>query len=185
MTILSEGNNSKHLKRWVELNFPNDVSVFEGLEQFSSDQNLLAYGRLLAKMNTNTHFVVVWDWDAETKANTLKYELPQNAKVTPYAFPQRPDNMIAERGIENNYDESLLEPFLTEEDSHGGMLLRRVFKKSDKDKFADHILRCGTPAALYKLQRSFQYHQWDFRIIGTGSKIGTHHRFRKKNRRGS
>ena len=30
VTILTEGHNAKHLKRWVELHFPKDVHVFEG-----------------------------------------------------------------------------------------------------------------------------------------------------------
>ena len=37
VTILTEGNNTKHLKRWVELNFPEDVQIFEELEQHRSD----------------------------------------------------------------------------------------------------------------------------------------------------
>ena len=31
VTILTEGHNAKHLKRWVELNFPRGVQVFEEL----------------------------------------------------------------------------------------------------------------------------------------------------------
>ena len=68
-------------------------------------------------MNTNTHFVVVWDCDAASKAETLRGELPSAAKVTPFAFAKRPDNAIAERGIENNYDEEILEPYSTPDDA--------------------------------------------------------------------
>ena len=75
------------------------------LSKHTNDGQLLTYGRLLGRMNTNTHFVVVWDCDAAGKAETLREDLPSGAKVTPYAFPKRPENMIAERGIENNYDE--------------------------------------------------------------------------------
>ncbi len=95
VTILTEGNNAKHLMRWVELNFPNDVRVFEDLGQHTNDGQLLAYGRLLGRMNTNTHFVVVWDCDAARKAESLRQDLPGSAKVTLYAFPGRPDNTIA------------------------------------------------------------------------------------------
>ena len=86
VTILTEGHNAKHLKRWVELNFPEDVHFFEGLESYSSDSQLLTYGRLLGRVNTNTHFVVVWDCDAAGKAEALRGELPSGAKVTPFAF---------------------------------------------------------------------------------------------------
>ena len=69
VTILSEGHNAKHLKRWVELNFPEEANVFDELEQHSNDSQLLAYGRLLARINTNTHFVIVWDCDAERQGS--------------------------------------------------------------------------------------------------------------------
>lgn len=144
VTILTEGNNAKHLKRWVELNFPEGVRVFEGLEQHSNNDQLLAYGRLLAKMNTNTHFVVVWDCDSAGKAETLRRELPREAKITPYAFKKRSDNSIAQKGIENNYDENILEPYSTQTTKIDGTLLSRGFQNSRKAEFADHVQRAGT-----------------------------------------
>ena len=57
VTILTEGHNARHLRRWVELNFPQDVHVFEDLAEHRSDGELLSYGRLLVRMTTNTHFV--------------------------------------------------------------------------------------------------------------------------------
>ena len=104
VTILTEGNNAKHLRRWVELNFPKDVHVFEELEQRRSASELLTYGRLLGRMNTNTHFVIVWDCDAAGMADTLRGELSGTSKVTPFAFTRRIENTITKNGIENNYD---------------------------------------------------------------------------------
>lgn len=145
VTILTEGHNAKHLKRWVELNFPEDVRVFEGIEHHSNDDQLLAYGRLLAKMNTNTHFVVVWDCDAAGKAETLQRELPSGAKLTAFAFATRADNTIALKGIENNYDESILEPYSTTTTGSDGTLLGRGFQNNRKTEFANHVLQHGTP----------------------------------------
>jgi hypothetical protein len=145
VTILTEGNNTKHLKRWVELSFSEDVRVFEGLEHHSNDSQILAYGRLLARMNTNTHFVIVWDCDAAGKAEALRQELPRNAKITPYAFTKRPDNEIADKGIENNYDEVILNPYSTKTTSGDGTVLGRGFHNSRKTEFANHVLQHGTP----------------------------------------
>ena len=145
VTILTEGHNARHLKRWVELNFPNDVHVFEELGQHTNDGQLLDYGRLLGKMDTNTHFVVVWDCDAASKAKTLRGELPSAAKVTPFAFPTRTDNKIAERGIENNYDEEILEPYSTKTTRNDGTLINRGFENNRKTEFADHVRQKGTP----------------------------------------
>ena len=152
VTILTEGHNVKHLKKWVQLNFPEDVRVFEELEQHTNDSQLLAYGRLLAKMNTNTHFVVVWDCDAAEKARTLHRELAKHAKITPYAFEERLDNKIAQKGIENNYDEEILAPYSTETTRRDGTLLGRGFENSRKTEFANHVLREGTPQYFTNFQ---------------------------------
>ena len=151
VTILTEGNNVKHLKRWAHLYFPKDVHVFEGLESYSSDSQLLAYGRLLGKVNTNTHFVVVWDCDAAGKAETLRGELPSGAKVTPFAFASR-ENTIARNGIENNYDEDILEPYSTKTTGNGGKLLSRGFQSNRKTEFANHVLREGVPEYFTNFQ---------------------------------
>ena len=151
VTILTEGNNVKHLKRWAHLYFPKDVHVFEGLESYSSDSQLLAYGRLLGKVNTNTHFVVVWDCDAAGKAETLRGELPSGAKVTPFAFANR-ENTIARNGIENNYDEDILEPYSTKTTGNGGKLLSRGFQSNRKTEFANHVLREGVPEYFTNFQ---------------------------------
>ena len=152
VTILTEGHNTKHLKKWVQLNFAENVNVFEGLEQYTNDDRLLAYGRLIAKMNTNTHFVVVWDCDAADKAGTLRRELPENAEVTPYAFPQRTDNTIATRGIENNYDERILEPYSTTTTHNDGTLVSRGLPTNSKTEFANHVLLEGTPEYFSNFQ---------------------------------
>ncbi len=145
ITILTEGNNTKHLKRWVELNFPEDVRVVEGLEQHTNAGQLLAYGRLLGRMNTNTRFVVVWDCDAADKADQLRRELSDATTVTPYASPKRPDNTIAPRGIENNYDEEILEPYSnTTKRNDDGTLVARSFPSDRKTEFDDHVLKHGT-----------------------------------------
>ena len=144
VTILTEGHNAKHLKRWVVLNFPEDVHVFEGLEHQTNDRQLIEYGRLLGKMHTNTHFVIVWDCDAATKAEVLRRELSDAAEVTPYAFPYRQDNRIAAKGIENNYDEAILEPYSTMTTRIDGTLLSREFPNNSKTTFANHVLQHGT-----------------------------------------
>ncbi len=144
VTIITEGHNAKHLKRWAQLTFPEEVRVFEGLEQHTSDGQLLAYGRLLGKMKPNTHFVVVWDCDAADKAEDLRRELPDGAPVTPFAFARRQENTIAQKGIENAYDEKILQPFsITKSDSDGAFLGREL-PRNRKAEFADHVLREGT-----------------------------------------
>ena len=144
VTILTEGHNAKHLKRWVELNFPTGVHVFDQLAQHTSKGQLLAYGRLLGSMDPATHFIIVWDCDAAEEARTLGDELREHAKVTPFAFTKRRDNHIARRGIENNYDHSVIEPYAINKTDSNGQLLGREFNSSRKVEFADHVRQCGT-----------------------------------------
>ena len=145
ITILTEGHNSKHLRRWAELHYPEDVRVFEGLEMHTNDDKLLAYGRLLSKMNLNTHFVIVWDCDAKDKASTLREELVDDASVTPFAFTHRPQNRIARRGIENNYDEWVLEPYSVTVNDSCGNLIKQEFNGKRKTEFANYLSVNGTP----------------------------------------
>ena len=152
VTILTEGHNAKHLKRWVKLNFPTDVHVFEELGQYTNDEQLLTYGRLLGRMNTNTHFVIVWDCDAAGKAKTLREDLPNAAKVTPYAFALRQENTIVRRGIENIYDEGILEPYSTTTKRDDGTLLARGLDNNLKTEFANHVLQHGTAEYFTHLQ---------------------------------
>ena len=144
VTILTEGHNAKHLKKWAQLHFPDKVRVFEGLEPYSSDSQLLTYGRLLGRVNTNTHFLVVWDCDAAEKAHSLRTELPGTAKVTPFAFARRQENTIIQSGIENNYDDDVLESFSIKKTDNDGTLLGRELPKNRKASFADHVLHEGT-----------------------------------------
>ena len=144
VTILTEGNNTKHLKRWIDIYFPEDVHVFEELEDHMNDKMLLAYGRLLGKIDTNTRFVIVWDCDAASKAETLRSEFPHSTKVTPFAFPKREDVGIPNRGIENNYDEEILKPFSHTVRDPDGNVVRREFPNNRKTEFANHVLEHGT-----------------------------------------
>ena len=146
VTILTEGNNAKHLKKWSELHYPESVRVFEGLENHTSKNQLLMYGRLLSKMNLNTHFVIVWDCDAKNVASKLRSELVSNSPITPFVFMQRPENTIAKSGIENNYEDSLLQPYaktisISDFDSDTTKL---ELDQKHKKKFADYILVNGT-----------------------------------------
>ena len=149
VTILTEGHNARHLKRWVELNFPQGVHVFDQLPQYTNNSQLLAYGRLLGRMNPDTHFVIVWDCDARQQAQTLGEELPVGAKVTPFAFKRRSDTTIARCGIENSYDDDILAHYVINKTDSNGRLLGREFNASRKTEFADHVQRHGTCEYFY------------------------------------
>ena len=148
ITILTEGHNTKHLEKWAEVReySPNDVRVFEGIEGRSGCKQLVTYGRLLAKMKLNTHFVIVFDCDAESSASSLRRELSCDSGITPFVFERRVENQIARNGIENNYDESRLEPYTNKTTGPDGELLRYELDSRQKSRFANDIWEKGTRA---------------------------------------
>ncbi|MDE2817127.1 MAG: AAA family ATPase [Chloroflexota bacterium] len=142
VTILTEGHNTWHLQRWVELHFPQDVQIFDKLPAHTNKSQLFSYGLMLGAMQPETHFVVVWDCDASKEAQKLREQLPDNAKVTPFAFCKR-DNQIAKGGIENNYEEDILTPFSVTISDNDGRELSRNFDGRRKTEFADHVRQNG------------------------------------------
>ncbi|MYI70173.1 MAG: AAA family ATPase, partial [Boseongicola sp. SB0673_bin_14] len=144
VTILTEGNNARHLKRWVELHFPDGVRVFDQLNQHTSKSQLVAYGRLPGCMDSATHFVIVWDCDATGEAQKLRDELRQGAKVTPFAFRRLQGNQIARCGIENNYEDCVLKPYAIAKTDSDGHVFAYEFNGSRKKEFAEHVRQHAT-----------------------------------------
>ena len=144
ITILTEGYNSLHLKKWAELFFPGEVNVFEGLEGLAGASQLKTYGELLSKMNTNSHILIVWDWDAKQKyAEKLSEKLSGIKHVTAFSFLKR-DNQIASKGIENKYDGQYLEEYaISTSKLATGIEINRSFDQSRKTEFAKHVYRNG------------------------------------------
>ena len=138
VTILTEGDNALHLKRWAELNFPDDVRVFEGISAISSDSQLLTHGRFLSKATSNTQFLIVWDCDAAAKCSRLQNELTATSQVTELSLTER-KNTIAPGGIENKYEEDLLKQFTIPFRGADGSEQQRLLKK----QLANHIYQNG------------------------------------------
>ncbi len=144
ITILTEGHNTLHLKKRASLFFSERVDVFDNLPDRTGKDQLLAYGQLLAKMNANSHFLIVWDCDAESTAKKLSNELSDSAKVTAFSFMKR-ENGITDKGIENKYEENLLKPYSKISlDGRTGTEIGRSFDSAKKKDFARHVFSDGT-----------------------------------------
>ena len=144
ITILTEGNNTLHLKKWASLLFSGKVDVFEELPNKRNKDQLLAYGQLIAQMDPNSHFLIVWDCDAKREAKELSKELSDFSKVTAFVFNKR-QNQIASGGIENMYDEEVLEGYstITSESATGKEVARSISGRKKKE-FAEHVFSDGT-----------------------------------------
>ena len=143
ITILSEGNNAMHLKKWASLCFPTQVKVFDSLPNRTGKNELVSYGRLLARMETNSHFLVIWDCDASKNAEELRTEAPESSNVTAFAFSRR-KNLLSPKGIENLYNEEYLQDFVTTtKRERTGEVFKSIGSK-DKADFAKYVLKEGT-----------------------------------------
>ena len=143
ITILTEGNNTLHLKKWASLFYSKEVEVFDALPDRTGATHLKTYSELLAHMETNSHFLIVWDCDAKSTAQKLAGELPETANVTAFAFEER-ENKIASKGIENKYDEEVLEPFANQIIRPMGRGVQYSFGNEEKTEFAEFIVKNGT-----------------------------------------
>ncbi len=143
ITILTEGNNALHLKKWASLFFPNEVGVFDKLPDRTGKNDLKTYGRFLAKVDTNSHFLIVWDCDAKGEAEQTRQEIGDSKNVTAFAFTRR-NNPIAPKGIENQYDEEYFDGYTIKSVREStGVLFHSIFS-AKKKAFANHVSSKGT-----------------------------------------
>ena len=144
ITILTEGHNALHLKKWASLFFPEQVGVFDDLPSRTGKDQLSTYGQFLSKVVANTHFLIVWDCDAKGHAKRLADELGGRAAVTAFALGRR-NNTIARTGIENKYPEDVLRPF-SKIVLDGATRVETAcqFDGGKKTAFARHIFQKGT-----------------------------------------
>ncbi|MYJ75126.1 MAG: AAA family ATPase [Gammaproteobacteria bacterium] len=143
ITILSEGNNALHLKRWAELFFPGKVDVFDKMISATGKDQLASYARLLAKVTTNSHWLLVWDCDARATANRVRKELGDSPSVTVLAFSKR-NNSLAKQGIENLYEEVYLMDFITTSRRESTGESTQSMSGKDKLDFSDHVAQEAT-----------------------------------------
>ena len=143
ITIMSEGKNVLHLKRWAALFFPGKVDVFDKMLSATGKDQLPSYARLLGLMETNSHFLFVWDCDARSVADAVRAELEKSDNVTAFAFSKRA-NKLAPKGIENMYDDEHLERFVTTATREVTGQSTRNMSGTDKTDFADHVMAAGT-----------------------------------------
>ena len=143
ITIMSEGKNTLHLEKWASLFFPGKVAVFNKMTSRTGKDQLASYARLLARMETNSHFLFVWDCDASSVANKVRAELEESDNVTTFAFSERA-NELAPKGIENLYDEEYLVGFVTTATRQATGESTRNMSGPDKADFANHVMAEGT-----------------------------------------
>jgi predicted ATPase len=109
VSVLTEGRNAAYIRRALSYAGVSGAKVLDGLENISGESQLRTIYDFFCVMPHNRRVVIVWDCDA-SKARSLA----ARDNTYPFVFEGNPENSIAERGIENLFDEHLFEGLVTE-----------------------------------------------------------------------
>jgi ABC-type uncharacterized transport system ATPase subunit len=133
VSIISEGKNVDYIKKALELYEIDDIDVITGVEGASGDTQLRTIFDFLCKVQHKKKVIFVWDPD-------VKYSLGEENNTYPFIFPQNSKNKLAERGIENLFNEALFEGFVTTvKDSKGHE--RKTFDLNRKSDFGKFVIK--------------------------------------------
>ena len=134
--VLSEGKNVQILEKVFAIHGIDNVVLMTGREHCTGHTQLKAFYDLLGPLPHTGAVLCVWDCDC------LKYryhELPETNHLFRFVIPHRPDNLIADRGIENAFPESVFEGYSID------LLVQRTGEKrrsldgNSKSAFANFI----------------------------------------------
>lgn len=141
VNILSEGYNSVHLKKFLNLEDLSGVGVIEGLEKRSGKSQLHTHAELLACVKPEHTILLVFDSDAKKQFDLID----ETDKIKKFIFEKRSDGFSC-TGIENMFERSFLEPFLHTKTvhEHGQTREYKTLEDFCKRNFENHIVENGT-----------------------------------------
>lgn len=104
ITIITEGKNTVLISKALELHGVKDVEVLSGVEGSSGKNQLKTVYDFLSKTNHANKVIFVWDCD-------VSYALEATNNTFPFILPRNEENIIAKKGIENIFPESLFDGY--------------------------------------------------------------------------
>ena len=138
VTILTEGDNALHLKRWAKTQLPGRRPGVR--RHFGTFRQIPASHVWPFPEQSHLEYtlLIVWDCDAADKCTQLQNELTPTSQVTALSLTAR-ENTIAPKGIENKYEEDLLKGFAPLLRGFDGSEKYRLEKK----RLTNHIYQKG------------------------------------------
>ncbi len=135
LTIISEGHNAKLIQLACKLWGFSDVDVLCGLEDMTGKEQLRTLFDFFSRTNHESKIIFVWDCDVKISVternNTFAYTIPPNER-----------NLIARKGIENAFPESIFDNFVTTIRNSSGNE-RKEFDQREKKRFTEYIINRG------------------------------------------
>jgi len=132
LTIITEGNNTKLIKKGLHLNGVNDVEVLSGVEGVSGKNQLKTLFEFLSRTDHSNKVIFVWDCDVNIQAQ-------ESNNTYPYILPKNTENTIAKKGIENMFPSSLFGDFVKTINMSDGKVITE-FDESRKRDFESFII---------------------------------------------
>lgn len=132
-TVITEGKNTKILKKAFELFGVSDVEILDGVEANSGKTQLKTLYDFFVRVPHEKTVIFVWDCD-------VNYRLDAVNNTVPIFIPKNPNNTIAKSGIENAFAENLFSDFQKRITLSTGET-KIEFDESRKRDFEDNLIR--------------------------------------------
>jgi predicted ATPase len=144
LTIITEGYNTKFIRKALDLNGVKDVEVLCGIEGASGKNQLRTLFEFFSKLEHKNRVLFVFDCD-------VSFSLTEAGKTIPFFFEKNEANTIASSGIENLFDVTLFDGF-TKKISLPGQTEIVQFHEGSKREFEEFILNRNCIADFVNFQ---------------------------------
>lgn len=144
LTIITEGYNTKFIRKALDLNGVEGVEVLCGIEGASGKNQLRTLFEFFSRMEHKNRVLFVFDCD-------VSFSLTESGNTIPFFFTRNEANTIASSGIENLFDVSLFDGF-TKKISLPDQLEIVEFHEGSKRDFEHFILNRSCIADFINFQ---------------------------------
>ncbi|QBJ78205.1 ATP-binding protein [Aquitalea sp. USM4] len=147
-TVITEGKNTKILRKAFELFGVSDIEILDGIEANSGKTQLKTLYDFFVRVPHEKTVIFVWDCD-------VNYSLDVVNNTVPIIIPRNAANTVAKSGIENAFSESLFHAFQKRITLSTGET-KIEFDESRKRDFEDYLLRRNSIADFEFLRSTIE-----------------------------
>lgn len=104
LTIITEGRNTNYIRKALELYDCKSITVLDNLEDITGETQLKTYFKFFSKIQHTQKVLFIWDCDVSKTPN-------DENNTYAYKFEKNNENNIAQKGIENMFEEDLFEDY--------------------------------------------------------------------------
>ena len=152
ISIISEGNNTKYIKKALEILAVDNkerIEVIEGLESISGKDQLKTLYDVFSAIDHNSKIFFVWDCD-------FKKKLTAKNNTFPYIFEKNSSNDIASNGIENMFDEQHFAELVNTTKKSSGEI-HESFDTERKKDFMNKMMGKASLETFARFKPLFEY----------------------------